>query len=110
MRAVRILIFGSLAAACMPFLLFLAWAYGPRWESGFERKYQRIQDGMTLDEVRQVIGFDGEVQTSVPMWQTGDPFVRGEQVFEWEKNGEQIWVGFDQGRVVSRYFHDLNYL
>jgi|SRR5581483_7123174 len=114
MRAVRVLVLASLATAALPLLMFLLFAYGPRWESGFERRYHRIQEGMTVDEVRQVIGFDGAVQTSVPgLWRGGggtNPFVTGATVVLWEKDGEQIWVGFDHDRVVSKYYHDLNYL
>jgi hypothetical protein len=113
MRGTRVVILGSLALGSVP-LLVLIFLHGPHWESRFERKYHGIREGMTEDEVRQVIGFDGTDQTSAPgYWcERGGttPFVTGATVVLWEKDGEQIWVGFDEGRVVSKYFHDLNYL
>jgi hypothetical protein len=113
MRGTRVVILGSLALGIVP-LLVLIFLHGPHWESRFERTYHGIREGMTEDEVRQVVGFNGSVQTSVPGFRRDGGgtvgFVTGATVVLWEKDGEQIWVGFDQGRVVSKFFHDLNYL
>lgn len=102
----------GLAFAPVAFLGLLV--YGPHWESSFERKSKHIQPGLTLNEVNQTIGFEGSIQTSCPGFWTGTgkttPFVYGDTIMLWELDREEIWVGFENGKVVSVRFHDLNYL
>src|SRR4051812_8313325 len=76
-------------------------------EKQFERKYRRVGHGMTVEDCRGVLGPEtrtgkqGEARTELD-GQLMDP-VFGELILVWEKNGRTIWVGFDQGRVVSKF-------
>lgn len=115
-RLLRITCLAALAGLFLsPFAAWFLFLYGPRWESGFEKRAARIHDGMTVEEVEQVLGFAGmeHEQRYVPShWSENGsvPFVHGERIMLWEVNGEQVWVGFDSGRVISKLSHDLNYL
>jgi hypothetical protein len=100
----------TLAAILLPTAAVIGWGFIPPSKGVTERNCDRIQVGMSLEEVNGLIGTAGKLQSSVPMWGTGVPFVRGGQAYLWEKDGYQIWVGFDQGRVVSKLFYDRNYL
>lgn len=114
MRPAVLLIVTVLVPLLTPLALFVLFAYAPRAGSDFERRYRHIATGMTAAEVRRIVRFDGARQTSIPgLWQKDGrtvPFVRGEVILLWEKDGEEIWIGFEQDRVVSKYFHDSNHL
>ena len=103
---VSILIFVSVLAS------FLAWAYLPRVPSEFQRNYDRIENGMTVDEVRRMLGAETE-ESREDACQIGTEggvknAVHGERVLVWERSPQIIRVGFDKDRVVSKYFFEYD--
>jgi hypothetical protein len=67
---------------------------------------------MTVEDVSDILALQGSVQKNVPeFWRDGkiEPFVHGDVIYLWAREGEQVWVGFRTGRVVSKHYHDLNY-
>ncbi|MBX9581934.1 MAG: hypothetical protein K2X87_16640 [Gemmataceae bacterium] len=119
MRRARRRFVGSLSLATAavvlaPLVLFLLFAYGPRWPSAFERKYDRVADGMTIEEVRAVLGPESEESSANGLQLSTSNgvvnAVRGERVLVWVLGNEEIRVGFDRGRVVSKHYRDGNYL
>lgn len=113
--AVPVLVVAVLSAVVVaPLAPFLLFAYGPHWPSSFERTHRRIADGMTVEEVRAILGpesaeaGEGGLQLSTSRGVVNA--VRGERVLVWERGNEEVRVGFDGGRVVSKYYRDGNYL
>jgi hypothetical protein len=86
----------------------------PRWETEFERKYHRVEDGMTLEEVRGILGAESaeakEGDCQINLGGRVVSGVHGERVLVWEgkENGQFIRVGFDRGRVVSKYYFEYD--
>jgi hypothetical protein len=91
--------------AVYAFLLF-----GPR--IAFENGYHRIEDGMSVEEVRQTLGAETRESTQDERWTGGGMGVRravhGDRVLVWEKDGQFIWVGFVGDRVVSKHFFEYD--
>ena len=76
-----------------------------------EAAVNRVQIGMTLAEVEAILGPGTQVH-SVPSYPSG-PVVRGEVFYRWTATavyGEEAIVGFKDGVVVDKWYHNLNYL
>ena len=66
---------------------------------------------MTLIEVEAILG-PGTKVDAVPSYQTG-PVLRGDVFYQWTATavyGEEAIVGFTNGVVVDKWYHNLNYL
>jgi hypothetical protein len=61
--------------------------------------YERISQGMTLEQVRELLGSPGEESADPP-----PDGLHGERVVVWPDPYAWIWVGFNQCRVVSKRF------
>jgi hypothetical protein len=74
----------------------------------FEWKYHyRIKVGMTLAEEESVLG--PGTRDDCPPGQQDDkegtvPIARGDQIYVWEQDGLEIWVGLRDGKVCSKSF------
>ena len=76
--------------------------------------YDRIQVGMSREQVEALLGSPGTEVKSIPgvqpdMQAPGAPpgwtgVVWGDTYLYWESGPDQIWVGLSQGRVVSRFY------
>jgi hypothetical protein len=80
----------------------------PQTGTRFEWKYRyRVRVGMTLDEVEAVLGpgRKEEGPPGTPDYKGGSvPLVRGEEFYVWERDGLEIWVGLEDGKVCDKYF------
>lgn len=69
--------------------------------------YERIEQGMTRDEVERILG-RGEPSASAPITLASTGVnagheVRGRQAFFWRSAERQVTVMFRDGKVVSKY-------
>ncbi len=107
----------ALASVLIPTALwiaaFLMYAYGPRIPSKFEQQYDQVREGMTIEEVRAILGPETrEVSESALQIHDGDRVrnaVFGDRVLVWGKHEEYAHIGFTAGVLVSKYRvkHDL---
>jgi hypothetical protein len=76
--------------------------------------YDRIQPGMSREQVEALLGSAGTEVKSIPgvqpdMQAPGAPpgwtgVVWGDTYLYWESGPDQIWVGLSEGRVVSKHY------
>ena len=113
MRSVtRVILAFSLLALATPIVAFLAFVYLPRTPTAFEDDFNRVQDGMTVEEVRGILGIEtretneGECQVS----RDGrlQNVVHGERVLVWESEGQFIRVGFVKDRAVAKHYFEYD--
>jgi hypothetical protein len=89
-----------------------AWIY---WPGCFSyANYQRIQVGMSREQVAELLGSPGEETESIPghppyVHLPGAPpgwtgVVWGDTFVHWEDGGRDIYVGFAEGRVTSKFY------
>jgi len=67
---------------------------------------------MTLAEVEAILG-TGTLVDGVPKYRGDVPVVRGDVFYRWtatELYGEEFIVGFKDGLVFDKWYHNLNYL
>jgi hypothetical protein len=114
-RIIRIFLLATVVGALLvPLAAFALFAWGPRWETDFERRYQRINTGMTVEEVRGVLGPESaegnESDCQVNRGGRVVNAVHGERVLVWEGkvNGQLVRVGFDRDRVVSKHYFEYD--
>ena len=83
--------------------------FGP---SRLEIAGRRVQVGMTLAEVEAILG-PGTLVNDVPHYPGDVPVVRGDVFYRWTATqlyGEEFIVGFKEGVVFDKWYHNLNYL
>lgn len=73
--------------------------------------YERIHPGMTLEEVRALVGGDGmelPPGASVIAMEAGGPVerLRGARKFQWVDGYTDIRIGFDDNRVTTKCISD----
>jgi hypothetical protein len=76
--------------------------------------FERIQVGMSREEVADLLGSFGQETTSIPGYPPyvhlpGAPpgwtgVVWGDTFVHWEDDGREIYVGFSNGRVTSTHY------
>lgn len=102
-----------LVAASILFVAGSAIFFGLRWlnrPTPLESALGRVRVGMTIAEVEAVLG-PGTLVDSVP-WSGSQPVVRGDVFYRWTATavyGEEAIVGFKDGAVVDKWYHNLNY-
>src|SRR5262249_12216929 len=84
------------------------------WLNGTEFRrdcQQRINSGMTLEEVETILGAGTRVK-NVPELQEGPrgrrPAVTGDEFYLWERDHDNLWVGFKDGKVCDTFFWTPN--
>jgi hypothetical protein len=82
--------------------------------------YERIQTGMTLDEVERVLGHPGREVRESELERTVDwnlpvghprrvkPVISGEHYFRWEKGSGYIIVSLRGGVVAEKWYWESN--
>jgi hypothetical protein len=74
--------------------------------------FQRIQNGMTREQVTELLGSPGEETESIPgfpPYVPGAPpgwtgVVWGDTFVHWQSGDREIYVGFLKGRVTSKHY------
>ena len=110
----RVLLFFA-ALFLAPTCLF-AWVC---WPGSFTRcNYERIQPGMSREQVAALLGSPGEVIQGVPDIYPrrnvpGAPpgwsgVVWGDTYLHWSEGNRDIYVGMVKGVVANKYFFDLS--
>jgi hypothetical protein len=117
----KALLWGITAAAAVVVLLILIFIPDP-WVPVWSFRYHYlIHDGMTVEEVKAVLGPEDR------RFRQGDPvpeedrgrrqpgwahtplgrFLEGDEVLLWEKYYDlvRIWVSFKNGRAVEKHYH-----
>jgi hypothetical protein len=108
-------VWGWLAAVVLLYVavgvLFLWW-YQPGCFS--EVNYDRIQPGMSREQVAELLGSPGKETESIPghppyYHQPGYPpgwtgVIWGDTFIRWQDGHRDIYVGFAEGRVTSKHF------
>ncbi len=92
----------SLAIAATGLCAVLAvWLAPPPVPGVTEGNFDKVTGGMTLEEVSALLGSEGrEVKTA----REPELPVYGEVIWVWSNLEAWIWIGFSQGRVVSKRF------
>src|SRR5262249_15487146 len=102
-----------LLAAAILFVVGSAVFFAARWvarPSRLEAASRRVQVGMTLAEVEAILG-PGKLDKGLQFLHGGH-VVRGDVFYRWtatELYGEEFIVGFKDGVVVDKWYHNLNY-
>ncbi|MCE9562739.1 MAG: hypothetical protein K8U57_11895 [Planctomycetes bacterium] len=89
-----------------------AWVY---WQGCFSHaNYTRIRDSMSREQVAELLGSSGEETKSIPchpsyVQKPGYPpgwtgVVWGDTFIHWQDGSRGVYVGFVEGRVVSKCY------
>jgi hypothetical protein len=79
----------------------------------FYDSYAGVETGMSLERVEEILGkgvqlSEREVPTtpdfSKPLHDRIVPVVKGEVVYKWERGDKYILIGFQERKVVGRWF------
>lgn len=91
-----------------------AWWYWPGCFS--HANYDRIQSGMSREQVAKLLGSPGEETKSIPghppyVQKPGYPpgwtgVVWGDTFIHWQDGYRDIYVGFVEGRVASKWYYE----
>jgi len=91
-----------------------AWMYWPGCFS--DANYERIEVGMSREQVAEWVGSPGEETKSIPghpayVQKPGYPpgwtgVVWGDTFVHWQNGYRSIYVGFVEGRVTSKWFYE----
>ncbi|MBN9518459.1 hypothetical protein J0H58_08070 [bacterium] len=107
----------SLALVLIPWanwtVLALLVFHGPRIPSALELQHDGLREGMTIEEVRAVLGPETRESTeSVFGFRNHDgtiaPVVRGEQVLVWERDGRFVHAGFTGGVLRAKHYFEYD--
>ncbi len=92
-----------LPAALVAVLVAAYWAWS--WRPGVpsHHNFDRVREGMSLQEVEELLGPGDEVRGPGWRWSPtgGEPIVRGDRFFLWCPSDGFITVGMKDGRVVD---------
>lgn len=113
MRYLRIGVWVALLVLVLgPPALFAFAMFGPRFPTDFESRYHKIQNGMSLADVRSVLGNEADEFTEGPTTPDGkggqQKLVHGTRILYWEGAGQFIWVGITNDRAVSKHFFEYD--
>ena len=78
--------------------------YGDREGSFSYANYERIQTGMSHERVAELLGSSGEQTKNIRGFNTGAGVVWGDTFVHWRAGDDDIYVGFAEGRVTSKYY------
>jgi hypothetical protein len=117
MRGVKLFLGASLTVVLIPWaiwtVLWLMVMFGPRVPSEFERQHDGLREGMTVEEVRVVLGAETRESTEDEIGfrdldGTIKPVVRGERVLVWERDAGVVRVGFTGGVLRSKHYFEYD--
>jgi len=89
------------------------------WPGCFSHtNYERVQVGMSREQVAELLGSPGEETTNIPGYPAyvhlpGAPpgwtgVVWGDMFVHWQDGSQDIYVGFAGGRVTSKHYWELS--
>lgn len=103
-------IFLTLSAAVLLGIMMAGPIVDALWwnRSEFRRIYQaHLERRMTRAEVERLLG-PGEKVSASPQLSYGGgdvrPAVVGDEIYLWTRGTEKIWLGFQEGRVCTKYY------
>ncbi len=96
-----------LPAALVAVLAVVYWAWS--WRAGVpsHHDFDRVREGMSLQEVEELLGPGNEARGPGWRWSPtgGEPIVGGNRFFRWCPRDGFITIGMKDGRVVNKdYF------
>ena len=94
-----------------------AWVYWPGCFS--HANYERIQAGMSREQVAELLGSPGEETKSIPghppyVQKSGYPqgwtgVVWGDTFVHWQDGHRDIYAGFAEGRITSKWYYEPSF-
>jgi hypothetical protein len=102
------------AAAWLTVAAGLLYSWADRPGSFSHSNYQRIENGMSREQVAELLGSPGEETKTIPGFPAyvhlpGAPpgwtgVVWGDTFVHWQSGSRDIYVGFFEGRVSSKHY------